>query len=352
MNITESFTADILIVDDTLENLELLSEMLTDRGYEIRIVKSGAMALRGVQAQPPDLILLDIMMPEMDGYEVCRHLKANPQTQDIPVIFISALNEALDKVKAFRVGGVDYITKPFQVAEVCARVTHQLTIRRLQAELLESLEQQKLLNRRIEEMATLEERNRIARDIHDSLGHALVALNIQLEAGITLLKSNPEKAYTFLTKSKELGSEALQAVRRSVSQMRDDPLQGQLLETAIANLIQDFYATTGTQPECQIDLSCPPSHLIKIAIYRILQEGLTNICKHAGATKVSIQIQSTPSEIWLALQDNGKGFETEEHRTGFGLQGMQERTTALGGNLEIESELTKGCQISVFFPNK
>ncbi|HEY9844753.1 MAG TPA: response regulator, partial [Candidatus Caenarcaniphilales bacterium] len=111
---------NILLVDDTPDNLRLLSTMLTQQGYEVRSVINGAMALMGVQAEPPDLILLDINMPGMNGYEVCQRLKADERNRDIPVIFISALEDVLDKVKAFAVGGVDYITKPFQVEEVLA----------------------------------------------------------------------------------------------------------------------------------------------------------------------------------------------------------------------------------------
>src|SRR6476659_1322219 len=103
--------ANILVVDDTPDNLRLLSAMLTQLGYEIRRVINGPTALKTAQAAPPDLILLDIMMPEVNGYEVCQHLKASEITRDIPVIFISALDEVFDKVKAFAVGGVDYITK-------------------------------------------------------------------------------------------------------------------------------------------------------------------------------------------------------------------------------------------------
>lgn len=127
----------ILIVDDSADNLRVLSATLRQQGYQIRCAKSGSMALLGVQAFPPDLILLDILMPEMDGYEVCHRLKANPQTCDIPVIFLSALDETNDKVKAFQAGGADYITKPFQGEEVLARVEHQLTIRRLRQQLTE-----------------------------------------------------------------------------------------------------------------------------------------------------------------------------------------------------------------------
>ncbi len=130
--------AGILVVDDTPANLQVLAGMLKDRGYKVRPVPSGKLALLAAQRDPPDLILLDINMPEMNGYEVCEHLKADGKLKGIPVIFISALTEPLDKVKAFAIGGVDYITKPFQMEELHARVETHLKLRGLQIELEET----------------------------------------------------------------------------------------------------------------------------------------------------------------------------------------------------------------------
>ncbi len=129
--------ADILLVDDKPENLRLLSALLEEQGYEVREAINGSIALKAAQAAPPDLILLDINMPGMSGYEVCQKLKTSESTREIPVIFISALNEAWDKVKSFSVGGADYITKPFKVIEVLARVKNHLMIRQLQKRLQE-----------------------------------------------------------------------------------------------------------------------------------------------------------------------------------------------------------------------
>ena len=126
---------NILIVDDTPANLRLLSEMLAGQGYHVRPVPDGSLALAAVQAQPPDLILLDIRMPGMDGYTVCENLKADAKTSEIPVLFISALEAIQDKVRAFNAGGADYITKPFQLEEVLARVETHLALRRLQEQI-------------------------------------------------------------------------------------------------------------------------------------------------------------------------------------------------------------------------
>jgi len=119
---------NILIVDDTPENLTVLRQILSEQGYQVRPAISGEIALRAVQADLPDLILLDIVMPGMDGYQVCKVMKSSEQTRDIPVIFISALNEIKDKMKAFSEGGVDYISKPFHTEEVLARVNTHLTL--------------------------------------------------------------------------------------------------------------------------------------------------------------------------------------------------------------------------------
>lgn len=132
LNATEG---NLLIVDDHPDNLRILSAMLSKQGYHVRKALSGKMALTAIQTMPPDLVLLDVNMPDMDGYQVCATLKADPHTRAIPIIFISALDRAEDVVKAFSVGGADYIVKPFNVEEVLARVKHQLTIQRLQAQL-------------------------------------------------------------------------------------------------------------------------------------------------------------------------------------------------------------------------
>ncbi|MEB3280010.1 MAG: EAL domain-containing protein [Lyngbya sp.] len=121
--------ADILIVDDTPMNLRLLSTMLTEQGYEVRQAINGKMALTAVQSSPPSLILLDIMMPDIDGYQICSSLKDDPNTAEIPIIFLSALDDVLDKIKAFKVGGADYITKPFEFEEILARVQNQLALK-------------------------------------------------------------------------------------------------------------------------------------------------------------------------------------------------------------------------------
>ncbi|MCK5096668.1 MAG: response regulator, partial [Desulfobacteraceae bacterium] len=140
INIDEITKGDILIVDDNSTNLHLLSTILTKNGYKARPALNGSLALKSVQSTLPDLILLDIKMPGMDGYEVCRRLKDDNRTRNIPVLFISALIEVKDKIKGFSVGGVDYITKPFQNEEVLARVETHVSLSRMHQRLEQMVE--------------------------------------------------------------------------------------------------------------------------------------------------------------------------------------------------------------------
>lgn len=135
----------ILIVDDTPENLTVLHKMLAENGYRVRPALNGEIALKTTQADLPDLILLDIIMPGLDGYEVCHKLKAQENTRDIPIIFISALNEIEDKMRAFSEGGVDYITKPFQSQEVLARVKTHISLKRANEKLKQMIKDIKTL---------------------------------------------------------------------------------------------------------------------------------------------------------------------------------------------------------------
>ncbi|MDP8935706.1 MAG: response regulator, partial [Cyanobacteriota bacterium] len=168
---------NILMVDDHPESLRLLSLFLSKLGYKVRPTRDAKLALNFALSSPPDLILLDIMMPGMDGYQVCEQLKAYPETKDIPVIFISSLNEVFDKVKAFSLGAVDYITKPFHIEEVVARVENQLLLSRLSKELLAK-------NALLE--AEIEERKRIEAQLRESQ-HWLSAV----------IKTNPNLLYVY-----------------------------------------------------------------------------------------------------------------------------------------------------------
>jgi two-component system, sensor histidine kinase and response regulator len=152
MSPSSSPTFDILVVDDTLEQLRLLSMILEAQGYKVRKAINGEAALQAVEAVPPDLILLDVMMPDMQGYEVCSILKDSPETRNIPVIFVSALDDIYDKILGFNVGAVDYITKPYQIQEVVLRVRTHLNLRKLQNKLQLEIGERKAAQEALEEL--------------------------------------------------------------------------------------------------------------------------------------------------------------------------------------------------------
>lgn len=203
-NQSNKISQDILIVDDTLANLKVLSETLINYGYEVRAVKGGKTALAAIKAMPPSLILLDINMPEINGYQVCQKLKINEATRDIPIIFLTASNEAKDKVKAFASGGADYIAKPFQIEEVLARVKNQLSIqsayakiRQLNEELEEKVQERtKFLNQKLNE---LEETKKVLHNtFYDSLTDLPNKISLSKHLEQAMLQTMNEKNHGFV----------------------------------------------------------------------------------------------------------------------------------------------------------
>lgn len=202
-----------------------------------------------------------------------------------------------------------------------------------------------------EDRAILQERNRIAREIHDSVGHNLTAQSIQLENAQMWLQTSPEKAEDYLQKAQKLGRNTLQDVRQSVATLRSHPLKGQSLEEALSKLIHEFEQTTHIQLNLKIQLRPFSATDVEITLYRVIQEALTNISKHSQATHVDLYLTESSLEILLKIEDNGLGFYPEENTTGFGLEGMRERVTALGGVFFLKSQPGKGCKIKVKIPH-
>ncbi|MGB3493833.1 MAG: response regulator [Elainellaceae cyanobacterium] len=211
-----TFQADILLVDDNPDNLRLLGKILENQGYLVRRTVSGDAALRASRAQPPDLILLDINMPEMNGYEVCQHLKSSTQTQEIPIVFISALDLVSDKLKAFAVGGTDYITKPFHESEVIARVKNQLIIQQQHRQMLVQNHQLQVEIRR---------RQHAEQDLQ--------RLNIDLERQVKARTAELQLAFEF---------EA--TLKRITDQVRDTLDEEKILATAVVELANTVDVST------------------------------------------------------------------------------------------------------------
>jgi signal transduction histidine kinase len=225
-----------------------------------------------------------------------------------------------------------------------------LFMQRSRQELAQAHEQLRHYALRIEDQATLQERNRIAREMHDALGHTLTAQSLQLETVHCFWHSDSDRAFRALHEAKRLGAQALQDVRQTISTLRADPLQGLPLDEAIATLIHTFYQTTGILPQCTVRLTMLPPKNINLCVYRIVQEALTNSAKHSQATEIRIYLQSTAKQLNVLIQDNGVGFDPNQNQSGFGLQGMQERTLALDGLFSVVSQPGLGCKIMAQIP--
>lgn len=259
-NHLENHPENILIVDDRLENLRLLSKMLAGEGYKVRKLLDGFRALDAAQLAPPDLILLDIMMPGMDGYEVCQNLKADPRTQEIPVIFLSALDDIGDKVKAFAVGGVDYITKPFQQEEVLARVKTHLQLQKLTqtlkqqnamlaAEVAQRKAAEDSLEKALIDLKTAQEQI-IAREKLAALGALTAGIAHEIRNPLNFVNNYAESSVELMdelllsleTKVKNFGEESFEGTKLLLADLRENAAaifqHGQRAERIINNMMQ------------------------------------------------------------------------------------------------------------------
>jgi signal transduction histidine kinase len=325
---------NIIAIDDNPANLQMLVAILSERGHKVRAVTSGQMGLTAARTAHPELILLDINLPDLSGYEVCRILKADRNLHEIPVIFISALDETLDKVEAFHSGGIDYITKPIHPAEVIVRVENHLNLFRLYQQ--------------SQELAKMEERQRIARDLHDAVNQTLFSASMMAET--LLMKSTDESTKNGLERIYQLTQGALAEMRTLLIELRPEALEKTELGDLLGHLTDMMIARTRVDIDVQIDqhIALPPD--VKTVFYRIAQEALNNIIQHARASQIGIEFGYQGSAIMLRISDNGCGFEQDtlppDH---FGLSIMVERAALIGASLEIYSAPNQGTDVILMY---
>lgn len=365
--------ADILIVDDTPENLQVLSSMLSKEGYKVRPANSGQLALRTAHHVPPDLVLLDINMPEMNGYEVCNALKAAEQLAEIPVLFISALDATDDKIKAFQVGGVDYITKPFQFPEVLARVETHLMLYRQRKEIERLREEDRSYFDKLAQMKD-EVLHTVSHDLRNPLGWVKNALYLLEHHG---------------DMTDEKGKKYLDMIDRSADRMialTTDLLDIAALETGLGLDLEqrelNSYAGAAVEPftyqaqEQGLALEfLPYNGDLPVAIdhNRILQV-LSNLISNAikytpspGTVRLGTDLYEDQALIYV--EDTGLGIpesdiphlfdkfhrvETEEHLaaegTGLGLSIVKTIVEQHDGRVWVESQLGAGSRFNVCLP--
>lgn len=351
----------ILVVDDTPANLHLLTGMLKEFGYKVRTVSDGQFALMTAKHDPPDLILLDVMMPEMNGYEVCERLKTDETLANIPVIFLSALNETMDKVKAFDVGGVDYITKPFQLREVRARVATHLELHRQRRLIQESYEQLRRLEQLRDDLVHM-----VVHDMRSPLTSIKGFLELlDMVEGETL--SDDGREYVAIaTKSAENLIEMTTSLL-DVSKMEAGEMKLELGECQLIEIIRGVMEKLDSlRKDRQIILEATedPKTVLGDAkmLDRVIQNLLGNALKFTPDRGcISIGLEAKEHGVRLYVRDNGPGIPNESldrifekfgqavsdqkplhYSTGLGLTFCKLAVEAHGGAIGVDSELGKG----------
>src|SRR5262245_29085014 len=301
--------ASVLVVDDTIENLRLLSGMLEEHGYEVRPVTNGRQALQAAAHDPPDLVLLDITMPEMDGYEVCRRLRANEHLKDVPVIFLTALTDTADKLRAFDMGGVDYVTKPFQFEEVLARVKTHVALRRAQVALADSYERLRGLERLRDDLVHM-----IVHDMRSPLQALLIRLEVLQGAAAVLGAASREDLRMAIGSAKELGRMVDNLL--DVSRLEEGKMP---VERGVWDLVRIAdevrAALRPSAGERQVDVESPGAVEVSCdgaLVHRIMENLVGNVIQHTPAgTRMRISIASGDGRVRVAVHDEGGGVPPE-----------------------------------------
>jgi signal transduction histidine kinase len=340
----------LLIVDDNASARETLLAMLEPENYQIELAKDGFQALQILQDVRPDLILLDVMMPGMDGFEVCRRIRATPQLAEVPIIMLTALDDRASLLQGIEAGADDFISKPVDRYELTARVR---TITRLNR--YHTLQQQREnLSEMTERLiaAQEEERQHISRELHDDLGQALTTQMISLRNLQGDLSLPPEELFERLQALHDQSYEIFVKIRRLAQDLRPPILDALGLNVSMQTYCTEFTRRTHLPVTFEVDVpAINLPDIYNITLYRLLQEALNNIIKHAQATHVWVDLSMEDNAIVLTIQDNGKGFDTSQAKTnGIGLSSMNERVTIAGGTLNISSTPERGTILTAQFP--
>lgn len=365
----------ILLIDDVLQNLQVLSESLRQEGFRITGASSGPGAFKLLERVTPDLILCDIMMPEMDGYEVTRKLKANPQTRDIPVIFLTAKSESKDIIKGFEAGGVDYITKPFNTAELQARVRTHLELKQARDTIYQHSQQLETLNHEKDNILNI-----AAHDLKNPLN------SIMLMAEMTQIKQghlSPEKSLEYATAIYQDANRMLLIISNllDVNKIENGVIHPQWQPWKIQELLhrlENEHRQRAQAKEIQLHFVMPEETLNlqtdPLLLFQILDNLLSNALKFSepGQEVWVRATQDKNKQIVLEVEDRGPGFSPEdqqkmyqkfarlsaqptagENSTGLGLAIVKRLSDLLKVELSCESEFRQGtcfrltCPLSI-----
>ena len=368
---TRQDVVSILMVDDNPANLQVLTSMLKQSGWRPRPVTSGQLGLQAARKEPPDLVLLDVNMPEMNGYEVCEQLKADARLADIPVIFVSALGETMDKVRGFSVGGVDYITKPFQLDEVKARVTTHLELRRQRRELQASYEKLRESERMRDSLVHM-----IVHDLRSPLTAISAYLELFGQAAKEKLGAETQEdvANAFhATRSMIRMINGILDVSKMEAQMMKLDLRECDLVQVVGQSLDDLESLVGAR-RLAFERPAAPAGVLadREIVSRIVQNLLANALRFTpadGEVRVGVAVEAEHMRVFVA--DTGPGIPPDfresifdkfvqvdgsalprNRSTGLGLAFCKMAVEAHGGRIGVDSELGKGSNFWFTLPRR
>ncbi len=354
----------ILVVDDTVENLRLLGDMLVQRGYEVRPVTSGRQAIQAAEHAPPDLILLDVNMPGMNGYEACERLKAIEKLRDIPVIFLTALSDTADKLKAFSAGGEDYITKPYQVDEVLARIRVHLALRKARLELSAQYERLQALERARDDLVHM-----VVHDMRSPLSVLLAHLEfLREDLGKALQGDSADSLHAATTAAKALvrmSNDLLDVSRLEEGKLPLTRTPSDLAQ--IASAIRDALGTLDRERAISVTFPGPVEAVCDGGVvHRVFENLVNNAVKHTPAGgAIAISVAMIGERARVEVRDEGPGVPVEArtmifekfgtvaarkegafHSAGLGLAFCKLAVEAHGGAIGVQDAEPRG---SVFW---
>lgn len=369
MKMPGPLTCNVLIVEDDPAMLLALRELLGGPDRNIVVAESGEDALRAVLKTDFAVILMDVKMPDMDGFATARLIRKREGSRNIPIIFLTGADEdAASSFRGYEVGAVDYLLKPVVPEVLRSKISVFIDLHRYNAALTREIAERKVIEedlRRAEERLRAftahiesvreDERTRLAREVHDELGQALTGLKMDLSWLEKRFPKEPEEAAGRMKSMFRLVDATIQSVRRISSALRPQVLDDVGLIGTLKWQAREFQVRTGIR--CKVDLPADDLALDQAqstAAFRILQEALANVARHAGATRVDISLRVDTEHFILKIADNGRGVSEADLRSpkSLGLLGIRERAFLLGGKVDIEGKGGKGTMVSLSIPHR
>jgi len=359
--------ANVLIVDDDRKALLAMQELLQSAEYQIVLANSGDEALRCVLREEFAVILLDARMPEIDGFAAAKLIRERPRSRHTPIIFLTgAYQDPSSMFRGYEAGAVDYIVKPLAPEVLKSKIAVFVELYNKNAALMREVAERKRAEEHLrtsqENLRALaahlqsvreEERTRIAREIHDHLGQALTAIKMDLTWIGNRLSASQKALMTKVKGTFRLIDEAVQSVRKLATELRPEVLDELGLSAAIKWQTKEFQKRAGIR--CSVTLESDSFEVDRersTATFRIFQELLTNIARHANATKVNVQVRADGGILELVVEDDGEGIAEAEvdNPKSLGLLGIRERVLPFGGKVSILGTRKQGTKVTISLP--